>query len=130
RDNLVRDNLFAYCGEGTVRRSREEDHLSFRFTRNVVISDTPQFLHRAFKKGRFAFEKNLYSAPTPDKATWNGLTWAQWQKLGQDRDSLVLDPLLIDPARPERGLKPGSPVKRIGFEMPDVSTTGPRKLGP
>jgi hypothetical protein len=126
RDNLVRDNLFAYCGEGTVRRSREEEHLSFRFTRNVVISDTPQLLHRAFKKGRFAFEKNLYFAPTPDKATWAGLGWAQWQKQGQDRDSLVVDPLLIDATRPERGFKPGSPVKRIGFEMPDVTTTGPR----
>ena len=65
------------------------------------------------------------SAP-PEKATWNGLTWAEWQKQGQDKDSLVLDPLLIDPARPERGFKSGSPVKRIGFEMPDVSTTGPR----
>jgi hypothetical protein len=126
RDNVVRGNLIAHCGEGSVRRSREEDHLSFRFAGNVVVSDTPRLLGGSFKNGRYAFERNLYFTPAPDKATWGGLDWARWQGKGQDKGSLVADPLLLDPAHPERGFKPGSPVKRIGFETPDVRAIGVR----
>lgn len=126
RDNVVRGNLFAHCGEGTVRRSREEDHRSFAFVGNVVISDTPRLLGGAFKNGQYLFEKNLYFAPQPDRATWAGLDWKAWQARGQDRDSVVADPLLIDSTHPERGLRPNSPAEKIGFRMPDVRTIGPQ----
>jgi hypothetical protein len=126
RDNLVRGNLIVRCGEGAVRRSREENHRSFRFVGNVVIGDQPRFLVSSFKNGQYAFEKNLYFSPQLDKATWAGMTWAQWQANGQDRDSVRADPRLIEPAHPEQGLRDDSPAAQIGFQMPDVRTIGVR----
>jgi hypothetical protein len=126
RDNLVRGNLFIHCGEGAVRRSREENHSSFRFVGNVVIGDQPRFLVSSFKNGHFLFEKNLYFAPQLDKATWAGMSWAEWQAHGQDRDSVRADPRLRETAHPERGLRADSPAAQIGFQMPDVRAIGVR----
>jgi len=126
RDNVVRGNLFVRCGEGTVRRSREEDHLSFRFEGNVIVSDTPRLLHGSFKNGRYAFDRNLYFTPQLDQTTWAGLDRERWRAQGQDRESVLADPLLLDAAHPERGFQPDSPVRRIGFEMPDVRAVGAR----
>jgi hypothetical protein len=128
RENIVRGNLLVNCGEGMVRRSREEDHLSFRFTGNVVISDSPSLLHNSFRNGHFEFASNLYFTALPDQASWNGMDWAKWQASGQDRDSRLADPLLVDPAQPQLGFRADSPVQQIGFEMPDVAGIGIRPL--
>lgn len=72
------------------------------------------------------FDRNIYWKASGGPPTFGGKNLTEWQTLGQDRHSLVTDPLF---ARPEGGdfqLQPGSPAEKIGFQPWDHSSVGPR----
>jgi hypothetical protein len=53
------------------------------------------------------------------------LTWEQWQEKGFDRQSVVADPLFVDPDNDDYRLKPESPALKLGFEPIPVDRIGP-----
>jgi hypothetical protein len=55
-----------------------------------------------------------------------GQTWEQWRERGQESSSQIADPLLVDEAHPEKGLRKQSPAYAVGFRPIDLSTVGPR----
>jgi hypothetical protein len=55
-----------------------------------------------------------------------GQSWEQWRQRGQEAHSRIADPLLVDEAHPEMGLRKNSPAYTVGFRPIDVSTVGPR----
>ena len=72
-----------------------------------------------------AVDHNLYwRAGGPVRI--GNLSWEAWQAKGQDKHSIVADPLFVDPEKDDFRLRPGSPAEKIGFHMPDLSTVGPR----
>lgn len=60
------------------------------------------------------------------KYQFAGKPWAAWQARGQDPNSLIADPRLVDPDRPELGLRPDSPAFKLGFRQIDLRDVGPR----
>jgi len=42
--------------------------------------------------------------------------WASWQALGQDRHSLIADPLFLNPDNDDYRLRPNSPAFQLGFK--------------
>ena len=56
--------------------------------------------------------------------TWK--TFQEWQQAGQDADSLITDPLFVDPEHDDFRLRPESPALKLGFKEWDFSTVGPR----
>ncbi len=53
-------------------------------------------------------------------------SWPRWwQKLGQDRHSLVGDPLFVDPQNDDYRLRPESPAFKLGFKPIPVDKIGP-----
>lgn len=50
--------------------------------------------------------------------------WQSWQAEGQDRDSLVADPLFVDAAHDDYRLKAGSPALKLGFQPIPVDKVG------
>ena len=46
---------------------------------------------------------------------------------GFDKDSVVADPLFVDSAKPQAGLKSDSPALKLGFKSIDTSKVGPSK---
>jgi hypothetical protein len=64
RNNLVRNNIFAYGDEAALAYTRMEDHLGIVFERNILLtSDTPM-LDRVdavrWRSDRTRFDSNLY----------------------------------------------------------------------
>ncbi len=130
RENTVRNNVFAFNQENQLMRTRDEEHLSFYFTNNVVLFDSGRLLGSSWKNDRFVIDRNVYfdlrAGVDPAQMNFAGGTWAAWKGRGHDGGSLVADPLFVDPANLDFRLKPESPALALGFRAPDTRTVGPR----
>ncbi|HVR75589.1 MAG TPA: right-handed parallel beta-helix repeat-containing protein [Planctomycetota bacterium] len=126
KENILRNNVFAFGLEGVLRRSREEDHTSFIFERNIVLSRGTPFHFAQWSNGKYQIDSNLYWDYEERDSLFAGKTFAEWQAMGRDGKSMVADPLCADPERFDFRLKPGSPAARIGFKPLDPSESGLR----
>ena len=126
RDNIVRNNIFAYSRECQVAFTRVEPHRSAAIERNIIFWETgPTFSprYKGSDKARVDWSSNLWwRAEKP--ADFNGKTFAEWQAQGRDLQGLVADPLFKDPARRDFRLRRGSPASSVGFIPFDVSQAG------
>jgi hypothetical protein len=128
KENVIRNNVFAFSEEYQVKRSRAEEHLSFTFEKNLIVFDrgelfgsnwtgtTANFLN----KGNVYWDISARPITFPDKK----IPLNDWQKRGQDIGSVVADPLFVDSARRDFRLKPGSPALALGIKSIDVSAMG------
>ncbi len=124
KENVLRNNVFAFGKEGVLRRSREEDHASFTFERNVVLSKGTPFHISEWSNGRYEIDRNLYWDYASKEPRFFGMPFADWQAKGRDRRSSVADPLCEEPERFDFRLKAGSPALSIGFEPIDTTRIG------
>lgn len=135
RDNVIRNNLLAWNENHSVMRTRVEEHRSFWFTNNIVIAKSGALLggnwdgatHQFWSDGNVWFDTR-YGADVA-RYSFAGQPWSAWQARGQDPHSVIADPLLVDPERPELGLKKDSPAFALGYRQIDLSTVGPRARG-
>jgi hypothetical protein len=124
RENVIRNNIFAFSSDGQLQRSRVEDHLSFTFSHNIVYWNGGRLLTTYWKDSHFKMESNLYYDASGAPVSFDGMTLAQWQATGKDAGSLVADPKLVDAARFDFRLQPGSPAEKIGFKPFDFTKAG------
>jgi hypothetical protein len=131
RENIVRNNIFAFGKEHQLMRTREEQHVSFIFTNNIVYFDSGTLLGSNWKNERFVTEHNLYfdarADATPEQMKFAGATLAQWRERGHDTNSLIADPLFVAPEKNDFRLKRKSPAFQRGFKPIDVSKAGVRQ---
>jgi hypothetical protein len=124
RENVVRNNIFAFSLENQLRRSRVEPHLSFTFTNNLVYYSQGRLYEGSWGDGQVRTFSNLYWNTAGPVVFEGGKDLARWQKTGKDADSKVADPLFVDPAHGDFALKPGSPAGAVGFRPFDWSRAG------
>jgi parallel beta-helix repeat protein len=125
-NNIVRNNIFAYGKEAQIRRTREENHLSFTFEHNIVYWHSGKLLDGNWANNEFHFDHNLYYRTDGKPIRFGKLSFAEWKARGQDRHSLIADPMFVDPSHGDFSFKPGSPAARIGFNPIDLSRVGPQ----
>jgi hypothetical protein len=128
RDNVVRNNIFAFGQHWQIQRSRAEAHRSFIFERNIVYWDRGRLLDGNFSGSttNYLFDSNLYWRVGGGDIQFAGATFAQWQQRGQDVHSMIADPLFRDPARGDFSLGPESPALKLGFRPIDLRGVGVR----
>jgi hypothetical protein len=129
KENVVRNNIFAFAREAQIGRSRHEPHLSFTFERNIVLWTEGTLFHRGYsdKVGHgYRFDRNVYFQTEGKPVNFGGLSLEEWRALGQDAESVVADPLFVDPGKDDFRLRPESPALRLGFRPIDLSGVGPR----
>lgn len=126
RDNIVRNNIFAFSRDGQIIRTRNEKHRSFVFERNIVFFDRGKLLGSNWKGnvGNFLLDYNLYWDASGREVTFAGKSFSQWRAAGQDVHSIIADPLFLDPYNYDFRLKPQSPAFRLGFEPIDMRAVG------
>ncbi len=153
-ENTVRNNVFAFGGEGVVALSRGPAHnggrgsLAFTLERNVLVGDGRPILatdlagEGADAASRpFLSDLNVLwdvSGGPPALGDGRGAgqgglrrayDLAAWRALGFDRHSVVADPRFVDLAGRDLRLQPGSPAFALGFRPIDLSDVGPRPRG-
>ncbi len=126
RENLVRNNIFAYARDHQIQASRPENHLRFTFERNIVLGKGAQWLAGGID-ANLRFDYNLYWREDGSELRFGGDDFAAWQAKGQDAHSRIADPLFENPAAGDFRLKPSSPAFALGFKAFDVSTAGARR---
>lgn len=124
KENRVRNNIFAFALEGQVQRSREEDHISFFFERNIVYYDQGVLLSSTWKNGKFAMDYNCYWNTEDPEIDFAGRSFEEWRAEGHDQNSIIADPLFRDATQFDFRLNPMSPVFQLGFRPIDVSNVG------
>ncbi len=144
RECVIRNNIWAFGGEGLVSFAATEDHRPFTFERNIVLADGQAVYTQGYDvdmtnppftcdlncywevNGAFA-EDGIFGAGRrkwPDAAK---ISVSKWLENGNDVHSLFTDPLFTDVAANDFSLKPESPVfEKIGFKPIDLSELGPR----
>jgi len=73
-----------------------------------------------------AFDHNVYWNASGKPVLFGTMSLSEWQATGQDKDSLIADPLFVEPDKGDFRLGQGSPAAKIGFESWDLTAVGPR----
>ncbi len=124
KENFFRNNIIAFSRKDQVQRTRPEPHLSFTFERNIIIFSQGQLLGLNWTGENYKMDNNIYWRSDGKAFDFAKMTFEQWQAKGQDRNSLIADPMFVDPENGNFALKPGSPAGKTGFKPIDVSKAG------
>ncbi len=125
KENRVRNNIFAFATEYNIMRTREEEHLSFFFERNIVVIDNAKLLGSNWKNGNFRSDWNCWWDTSNPTLNFAGKTFAEWQAAGADTHSIIEDPLFENAAARDFTLNERSPaIAKLGFKPIDTSTAG------
>jgi hypothetical protein len=136
RNNMLRNNIFAFGREGQVRLSKPEGmDLAFTCERNVILTQNlPIYVGNgitAIISNNIKADNNLfydYKGKSP-KFAWTGQnSLTVWQTSGLDAHSVVADPGFVDAENGDFQLQPNSPALALGFVPIDMSDVGPRPL--
>ena len=71
RENIIRNNIFAFALEGQLQRSRVEQHLSFTFENNIVLWKEGALFHGQWKDTNFTLRGNLYWNTSGEPPKWS-----------------------------------------------------------
>jgi hypothetical protein len=128
RENIIRNNIFAFGVEHQLMRSREEEHLSFVFTNNVVYFDSGTLLGSSWKNDRYLMDNNVYwkagTGASAAEIRLAGATLQEWRQRGHDLHSTIADPLFVAPEKYDFRLPRNSPAVKLGFKPIDLSEVG------
>ncbi|MCX6901838.1 MAG: right-handed parallel beta-helix repeat-containing protein [Verrucomicrobia bacterium] len=126
RENLARNNIFAFALKSPVTCARPEEHLSYTFESNIVLSSGGQATsdHYNPMKCKTEFRNNLYWDISGKEPLFSSVSFTEWQRTGRDRDSRVANPQFYDAAHGDFRLKKTSPALAMGFRPIDANKTG------
>jgi hypothetical protein len=124
--NVVSNNVFAHGRDQQIQRSRAEPHRSFSFETNIVYFDSGALLAGDWSGTNFLMDWNVYFDARPDakEMTLGNKPLAKWREQGNDRNSILANPLFFAPKEYDFRLKPNSPALKLGFEPIDISNVG------
>lgn len=126
RENIVRNNIWAFNRENQLMRTRMEKHVSFTFERNIVYFDQGRLLGSNWSDDQFTMKGNLYFDTRTRNIPFAGKSFAGWQTGGRDAGSLIADPLFVNAGNYDFRLRADSPALKLGFQQIDLSKVGPR----
>jgi hypothetical protein len=118
RQNIARNNIFAFGREYQLSRVQAEPHLSLTLVRNIIYWSEGQLLIGKWNPSGVKLEQNLYwhVGNGESEILFGDLSWDEWQARGMDKNSLVADPLFIDPEDGDFRLESDSPAFQLGFQ--------------
>ena len=124
RDNIIRNNIFAFGGEGAFIITKNEEHNSLTATNNIFVTDNKATMY-AFDvaKDWFVDDSNLYWSYDRGGKVLSGHTSKLFDRIslvsvvakGYYNNAVFKDPLFKDAANRDFTLAENSPALEIGF---------------
>jgi len=124
KENRVVNNILAFSQRDQIIRSREEEHISFFFEKNIVYFKEGNLLGSTWKNNNFVMDNNCYWDASGKEITFAGKSLDEWQTLGHDKNSIIADPGFVDIIGRDFTLAKDSPASALGFTPIDVSASG------
>lgn len=88
RENIIRNNVFAFGRDWQIQISRPENHIRFIFENNVVVGETEKFIEGAIDFN-FVFNKNIYWKRGKGEIKFGEFTIEEWKNKGMDKNSII-----------------------------------------
>jgi hypothetical protein len=124
KDNIIRNNIFAYNIKAQLQASRVEKHNSFTFTHNIVYFNTGTLLTSRWDEINFRSSSNLYWDERTRDIKFGKYTFSEWQQRGKDNKSIIANPMFQDPEGFNFDFKQKSAVRQIDFKPFDYNEAG------
>ena len=142
--NVVRNNIFAFCGDSGFNRLFKSHAKDYEYDQSTLEHNIVFQREGAMTSGYYAprwtmIDHNLYWSSQGEESVrfndWSSrilkdvsavedASFARWQELGRDQNSVVLDPRFTDPGAGDFRLRENSPAAAIGFESFDYDRAG------
>jgi parallel beta-helix repeat protein len=126
RENMVRNNIWAFNRENQLMRTRTESHVSFTFERNIVYFDQGRLLGSNWSGDKYLMKDNIYFDTRGMDIRFSGQSFKEWKAAGRDAGSVIADPLFVNASNFNFSLRPESPALKMGFQPIDMTGVGPR----
>lgn len=123
KENLIRNNIFAFNLKGQLQFTRVEEHQSFEFTNNIIYTNTGEMLLGNLKEANVKMHHNCYWDTRTKNPLFLGMSFKEWRKL-KDKNSVLADPLFIDAENYDFRFKSLAVARKIGFEPFDYQKAG------
>ncbi len=134
-DNVVRNNIFAFGGEGAFIVSRHEEHNSLFLENNILVTDNSMMYARTIESDWFVDNSNLYWDYKNGGNVSSGYSMSIFDRKsipmmvgrGYYNNGVFTDPLFKDAANRDFTLATNSPALDAGF-VPWEYNAGTRTL--
>jgi hypothetical protein len=124
KENIIRNNIFAFNIKSQLQATRVEEHQSIAFTNNIIYFDKGTLFSSNWHKFNLLTDNNIYWDTRTRDIMFGDKTFAEWKKSGKDNHSIIADPKFINPQDYDFRLKNKSVVKKTGFIPFDFSKAG------
>jgi hypothetical protein len=124
KENVIRNNIFAYAKLFQVQCTRVEDHRSFNFDHNIVVFDRGVVLKGKWDKIDIHMDHNLYWNTSGGEYIFNGISFDKWQETGHDVNSFIADPGFVNAQEFDFRFKEKKNIQKINFVPFDYSKAG------
>ena len=123
KENIVRNNIFAFGDEGQFIITRNEDHNSLTLTNNILVGDDTVMYNHSVKRDWFVDDSNLYWDYTNGGNVYSGDSMKLIERhtlvimtaRGYYNNAVFEDPLFKDVENRDFILAENSPALEIGF---------------
>ncbi len=123
KDNIIRNNIFAFGGEGAFRITKNEEHNSLTLSNNILVTDNALMYFRTTDEDWFIDDSNLYWDYKNGGNVYSGDTMklAERKTLvimktrGYYNNALFEDPLFKDAKNRDFTIAENSPAIAHGF---------------
>jgi hypothetical protein len=125
RENIIRNNIFAFGKLYQLQCTRVEDHLSFIFTNNIVLFSEGMLFQGPWTAINAELKNNCYwKWPAGSEITFLDTNFSAWKDLGLDQGSIIEDPAFADPGLRDFSFTRSSAYKKINFEPFEAAAYG------
>lgn len=122
RDNMIRNNIFAFGGDGVFRISRNEEHNSLFLENNILVSDDSLMYWRTTDLDWFKDNANLYWDYS-HRTVYSGHSMSLFDRKsivdmvgrGYYNNAVFADPIFRDAENRDFTLAENSPALEAGF---------------